>query len=50
MRLSTYRRPDGSVGHGRVVDDGARVEDLGDGDLLAVVAGEQPADGPARAS
>src|SRR6476660_1566972 len=50
MRLSTYRRPDGSVGHGRVVDDGAWVEDLGDGDLLAVVAGEEPADGPARAS
>src|SRR6478735_7048609 len=50
MRLSTYWRPDGSVGHGRVVDDGARVEDLGDGDPLAVVAGEEPADGPARAS
>ena len=50
MRLSTYRRPDGSVGHGRVVDDGAHVEDLGDGDLLAVVSGEEPADGAARAS
>ncbi len=50
MRLSTYRRPDGTVGHGRVVDDGARVEDLGDGDLLAVVSGDEPADGPSRAS
>ncbi len=50
MRLSTYRRPDGTVGHGRVVDDGTRVEDLGDGDLLPVVAGDESPDAPARAS
>lgn len=50
MRLSTYRRPDVTVGHGRVVHDWARVEDLSDGDLLRVVAGEEPADAPEVAS
>jgi 2-keto-4-pentenoate hydratase/2-oxohepta-3-ene-1,7-dioic acid hydratase in catechol pathway len=50
MRLSTFRRPDGTVGHGRVTGDDNRVEDIGDGDLLAVVSGNEHADGPARAT
>lgn len=48
MRLCTFARPDGTVAHGRVVGDS--VEELGDGDLLAIVSGTEPADGPARAS
>ncbi|TDC80667.1 fumarylacetoacetate hydrolase family protein [Actinomadura sp. 7K507] len=37
MKLATYRLPDGGVRHGEIVD-GARVTDLGPGDLLSVVA------------
>ncbi|MGH3384514.1 MAG: fumarylacetoacetate hydrolase family protein [Nocardioidaceae bacterium] len=36
MRLCTFQRPDGSVGHGRV-DDPTLIEVLGEGDLQAVV-------------
>lgn len=46
MRLCTFTRPDGTTGHGRLVGDD-RVEDLGDGDLLAVVSGTQDSLGPA---
>ncbi len=46
MRLCTFTRPDGTTGHGRVGDDD-RVEDFGDGDLLAVVSGTEDSSGPA---
>ncbi len=38
MKLCSFGRPDGSTGHGLVRDDDRLVE-LGDGDLLTVVAG-----------
>lgn len=44
MKLLTYRRPDDSIGHGRLTDDGTGVVEWGDGDLAAVVAaGTTPA-------
>ncbi|MBE7162801.1 MAG: fumarylacetoacetate hydrolase family protein [Williamsia herbipolensis] len=42
MKLLTYRRADGTTGHGRLTEDGTAVRELGDGDLGALVAAGAP--------
>lgn len=48
MKLSTFVRPDGTVAHGRLTDDGLGIVDLGEGDLLgALRRGDDLAKDPA---
>ncbi|QDW30629.1 fumarylacetoacetate hydrolase family protein [Arthrobacter sp. KBS0702] len=49
MKLITFRRPDGTIGHGRLVND-SLVEDTGDGDLSSVVASGEDVNAAARAT
>jgi 2-keto-4-pentenoate hydratase/2-oxohepta-3-ene-1,7-dioic acid hydratase in catechol pathway len=49
MKLLTYRRADGTIAHGHLTDDGSAVVELGEGDLLALVAsGDLPRAGTAE--
>ena len=38
MKLLSYRRPDNTIGHGRLTQNGAGIVEYGDGDLGSVVA------------
>lgn len=47
MKLMTFRRPDGTIGHGRIAENGV-VEDTGHGDLREVICGGEDPNAPVQ--